>query len=256
MDMFKVASFNVNGFASAEQNGFWNWFDVQDIDVLCLQETKGRSNSKIQFPESWHYECWNSKENGYSGVGIVSRLPFVVCYPSIDSPDVDIQGRIFGADFDGIQVWSIYAPTTIHSDSSFRRRFWEYLVVLTEEWVQKPTIICGDLNMYFSERDIHPSLFTTRKKQLLQDQIWIQQLRKQGWMDSWRSLYSTKREYSFYSHRNPNMLQQNKGIRLDYQLVSPHLKDCIQQVKIDKNVLNLSNISDHAPVIAYYDFIL
>ena len=38
--MTKVMTFNTNGIRAAARKGFWEWFKTQDVDFLCLQETK------------------------------------------------------------------------------------------------------------------------------------------------------------------------------------------------------------------------
>ena len=36
----RLISWNVNGLRAAAQKGFMNWFETQEADVVCLQETK------------------------------------------------------------------------------------------------------------------------------------------------------------------------------------------------------------------------
>ena len=40
--MMRVMSFNMNGIRSSARKGFFDWFLTQDIDVLCVQETKAQ----------------------------------------------------------------------------------------------------------------------------------------------------------------------------------------------------------------------
>lgn len=40
--MIKVMTFNANGIRAAARKGFWEWFKTQDVDFLCMQETKAQ----------------------------------------------------------------------------------------------------------------------------------------------------------------------------------------------------------------------
>ena len=40
----RIISFNANGLRSAATKGFFDWFAAQDVDVLCLQETKAQEH--------------------------------------------------------------------------------------------------------------------------------------------------------------------------------------------------------------------
>ena len=44
--MFRIVTFNANGIRSAAKKGFWEWFDRQDADVLCIQELKAHAMLK------------------------------------------------------------------------------------------------------------------------------------------------------------------------------------------------------------------
>ena len=38
----RIITFNANGIRSAGDKGFWDWFDSQDADILCIQELKAQ----------------------------------------------------------------------------------------------------------------------------------------------------------------------------------------------------------------------
>ena len=40
--MFRIVTFNANGIRSASKKGFWDWFDRQEADLLCIQELKAQ----------------------------------------------------------------------------------------------------------------------------------------------------------------------------------------------------------------------
>ena len=55
----RVMSFNANGIRSAARKGFFEWFHQQNIDFLCIQETKAQreqlESDPTFFPEG--YTC-------------------------------------------------------------------------------------------------------------------------------------------------------------------------------------------------------
>ena len=40
----RILSFNANGLRSAASKGFFDWFPAQDVDVMCVQETKAQEH--------------------------------------------------------------------------------------------------------------------------------------------------------------------------------------------------------------------
>ena len=55
--------------------------------------------------------------------------------------------------------------------------------------------------------------------------------------------------YTWWSNRG-QAYAKNVGWRIDYQMVSPALRDLIREVNVHKG----QKFSDHAPLIADYDY--
>ncbi|HFL3390197.1 TPA: exodeoxyribonuclease III, partial [Legionella pneumophila] len=49
----KVISFNANGIRSSARNGFYDWLVGQDVDFVCIQETKSQVEQLI--PEELYF---------------------------------------------------------------------------------------------------------------------------------------------------------------------------------------------------------
>ena len=64
-----------------------------------------------------------------------------------------------------------------------------------------------------------------------------------NFIDTYRALYPTKIQYSWWSYRG-GARQNNVGMRLDYWLVSPELMDKVKSSRILTNILG----SDHCPI--------
>ena len=73
----KVITFNANGIRPAAKKGFYNWFNSQNADFLCLQETKVQfeqiESDPIFFPKNYHSCFCDAQKKGYSGVAIYAK---------------------------------------------------------------------------------------------------------------------------------------------------------------------------------------
>ena len=69
-----------------------------------------------------------------------------------------------------------------------------------------------------------------------------------GFVDGFRVLNEDPDEYTWWSNRG-QAWANNVGWRIDYQVVTPKLKDKVQAVNIYKD----QRFSDHAPLIIDYD---
>lgn len=74
-------------------------------------------------------------------------------------------------------------------------------------------------------------------------------LEQEGWVDAFRVLNQEPDQYTWWSNRG-RAWEKNVGWRIDYQIVSPSLKDKIRRVEIYKG----QRFSDHAPLIIDYDY--
>ena len=165
----------------------------------------------------------------------------------IGIPDHDREGRVITAEFPDYYVVTCYTPNSQNELARLDYRMeWEdawlgYLKGLEE---RKPVIFCGDLNVAHQEIDLkNPK--TNRKNAGFTDEERerFSQLLAAGFIDSYRSLYPEKIEYSWWSYRF-NARKNNAGWRIDYFLVSDRIGGQIQDAKIHTQVMG----SDHCPV--------
>lgn len=68
----KVISFNANGIRSSARNGFYDWLVGQDVDFVCIQETKSQVEQlipeELYFPRDYFCDYFDAEKKGYSGV--------------------------------------------------------------------------------------------------------------------------------------------------------------------------------------------
>jgi exodeoxyribonuclease-3 len=109
---------------------------------------------------------------------------------------------------------------------------------------RKPVIVCGDLNVAASPIDLkNPTANVNNPGFSQQERDKFRELLATGFVDTYRTLYPDKVEYSWWSYRF-NARAKNIGWRIDYFLMSEFAKDMIVDAKIHTEVMG----SDHCPV--------
>jgi len=73
----KVISYNVNGIRAAQTKGLFDWLQVVDADVVCLQEIKALEEQidteGLKAIGYEHQNYFSAEKKGYSGVAILSK---------------------------------------------------------------------------------------------------------------------------------------------------------------------------------------
>ena len=217
----KFISWNVNGIRACITKGFEERFHELDADIFCLQETKCQQGQvKLELPG--YHQYWNyANRRGYSGTAIFTkREPLSAAY-GIGIEEHDKEGRVITLEFED---------------------FLAYLLKLQEK---KPVICCGDLNVAHQEIDLkNPK--TNRKNAGFTDEerACFTRALESGFIDTFRYFYPDKEGvYSWWSYRF-RAREKNAGWRIDYFLVSPSLKEKLQDAKIHGEIMG----SDHCPV--------
>jgi exodeoxyribonuclease-3 len=111
-------------------------------------------------------------------------------------------------------------------------------------------VVSGDYNICHREIDIHDPIRNKKVSGFLpNEREWIDQFMNRGFIDSFRYLNSQPHQYSWWSYR-ANARNNNKGWRIDYNLVSENLKNNIKRTYLLPDALH----SDHCPVVLELDF--
>lgn len=244
----KLISWNVNGLRACLNKGFTNFFAAIDADIFCVQETKmQQAQSELVLPG--YHEYWNSAvKKGYSGTAIFTRTkPLAVTY-GMNIAEHDQEGRIIALEFADFYLVNVYTPNSQRELARLDYRMkWEedFKAYLTQLNKGKPVIICGDLNVAHQEIDIkNPK--TNRKNAGFTDdeRNKMTLLLQSGFTDTFRTLYPDKQDaYTWWSYMM-NARARNIGWRIDYFLVSNHLKDSITEARIYADIMG----SDHCPI--------
>ena len=248
----KIISYNVNGIRAAIRKGFLEWLTQANPDVICLQEIKANEDQldlKLFEEAGYPYSYWYSaQKKGYSGVAILSKhKPENIQYGTgIDY--MDFEGRNIRADFDGFSVISLYLPSgtninRLEHKLQYMADFQRYIDGLKQEIPN--LIICGDYNICHEPIDIHdPVRLKNTSGFLPVEREWIDRFMKSGFVDSFRHFNKEPDHYSWWSYR-ANSRENNKGWRIDYNLVSQPLEEKLKRAVI----LPEAKHSDHCPVL-------
>ncbi|MFV8225536.1 exodeoxyribonuclease III, partial [Christiangramia aquimixticola] len=247
-----IISYNVNGIRAAIRKGFLEWTQQANPDVICIQEIKANPDQldlEMFEKAGYPYHYWHpATKKGYSGVAILSKIkPNHVQYGTgIDY--MDHEGRVIRADFDDVSVMSLYLPSgtniaRLEHKFRFMDDFQEYINNLKQEIPN--LIIGGDYNICHEAIDIHdPVRLKNTSGFLPEEREWIDGFIKNGFIDSFRHFNEEPHQYSWWSYR-ANARANNKGWRIDYNLVSETLKNRLKRAVILPEAYH----SDHCPVL-------
>ena len=235
----KILSYNVNGIRAAMRKDILPWLQTTDADVVCIQETKATKEQvdleAIQ-AAGYPYHYWfSAQKKGYSGVAIFCKQePTHVAYGTgIES--MDFEGRNIRVDFKEVSIMSLYLPSGTNSARlehklEYMALFQEYVNTLKKELPN--LVVCGDYNICHQAIDIHNPVSNKNSSGFLPiERAWLDDFINQGFIDSFRHLNKQPDQYTWWSYR-ANARANNKGWRIDYNMVSQPLKQHIKRAVI------------------------
>ncbi len=254
--MLRVITFNVNGIRAAARKGFFDWLRYQRADVVCLQETKAQEDQLDDgyYPRAFHTYYFDAQKKGYSGTAIFTRPEPQRIVRGLGWDPVDSEGRWIQADFDGLSIVSFYLPSGSASPERHQRKL-AFMERMLDEFrrlrrQRREFIVCGDFNIVHREIDITNWKSNQKNSGCTpEERAWLDRLFDEvGFVDAFRVVDPRPGQYTWWSNRG-RAREKNVGWRIDYQLVTPGLKDKIVKARIYKDKW----FSDHAPLILDYD---
>ena len=244
----KFISWNVNGIRACLTKGFMDFFNKEDADIFCLQETKVQAG-QVELDLKGYHQYWNyAEKKGYSGTAVFTKQePLSVRY-GLGIEEHDKEGRVITLEFSDFYFITVYTPNSkTELERLDYRMVWEdefrkYMKDLEKE---KPVVVCGDLNVAHKEIDLkNPK--TNRKNAGFTDEERnkFTELMDAGFIDTFRYFYPEQEGiYSWWSYRFKSR-EKNAGWRIDYFLTSASMKERLVSAKIHTEILG----SDHCPV--------
>ena len=250
----KLISWNVNGIRAAIKKGFLDYFNEQNADIFCLQETK-LSAGQLDLELKGYHQYWNyAEKKGYSGTAIFTKQePLSVSY-GLGIEEHDKEGRVITLEFEKFYMVTVYTPNS--KDELLRldyRMVWEdefrkYLKNLEKK---KPVVVCGDLNVAHKEIDLKNPKTNRRNAGFTDEERGkFTELLDSGFIDTFRYFYpNLEQVYSWWSYRG-RARENNAGWRIDYFVVSRGLEKNLVDAEIHSQIEG----SDHCPVVLFLDF--
>lgn len=251
----RVISFNANGIRSAIKKGFYDWLSEQQADFVCIQETKLKTSEyqdlQSIIPPGYYAQFEDAEKRGYSGVAIFAKREPLSIDRRLGLSESDNEGRYIQFNYENFSVVSVYMPSGTSGEErqgvkyKFLNHFQDYL----KQQQDKRLIICGDWNIAHKTIDLKNWKGNQKNSGFLpQERAWLDMVFGDlGFIDAFRVKNQEAEQYSWWSARG-QARAKNVGWRIDYQVVSPSLKEHIASVKIVSEPF----FSDHAPVIIDY----
>jgi exodeoxyribonuclease-3 len=245
-----IATWNVNGIR-ARHTQLQEWIERDRPDVVCLQEIKASSDQvPAALCEMEGYWCYWHGHKGYSGVGLHVSKAIAADRPIFAHPTFDYENRIVTAEIAGITVASIYVPNggkDFPAKMKFLQAMERYAAAMRE--TGRTIVMCGDLNVARTDRDVHPKERKPRAiGQLPEERDIIERIIAAGLVDVGRALDPDNDGLFTWWAPWRNMRDRNIGWRLDYVLASTTLAERAISCPVLKDV----GTSDHAPVLASF----
>jgi exodeoxyribonuclease-3 len=259
----KIATWNVNSLA-VRLPQVLDWLAANPVDALCLQELK---LSDDKFPlealAAAGYQCAVFGQKTYNGVAILSRTPPRDIVKNINGFS-DEQSRVIAATLDTpqgeLRLVNGYfvngqAPGT--DKFAYKMRWLDGLRTwLKAELAAHPRlVVVGDFNITMDDRDTYDAEglretihHTTEEREHLKALLGL------GLHDAFRLFEQPEKSYSWWDYRE-FAFRRNRGLRIDYVLVSDVLKPAVKSCVIDKLPRKNERPSDHVPVIAELDLL-
>ena len=243
----KFISWNVNGFRACLEKGFGEFFEGQNADFVCLQETKmqpGQANFK---PEGYFQYWYSAEKKGYSGTAVFCKKEPLSVRLGLGIEEHDHEGRAITLEYEDFYLLCVYTPNAQRELARLDYRMqWEdalraYIQTLDAD---KPVIYCGDLNVAHEEIDLKNPKSNHKSAGFSDEERGkFSELLNCGFADSYRRLYPDKVEYSWWSYMM-KAREKNVGWRIDYFVLSERLMDKVKDSYILTSVMG----SDHCPV--------
>ncbi len=253
----KIATWNVNSL-TVRLPQVLDWLAANPVDVLGLQELK---LSDDKFPlEALQAAGYHSAVLGqktYNGVALLTRAPVTDVVKNIpgfsDEQSRVIAGTLASPTGD-VRVINGYFVNGQAPDSDKFAYKMAWLAALREwlaaELTRSPRLVLlGDFNITADDRDSwDPEGLRETIHHTSAEREALKSLMELGLHDAFRLFEQPEKSYSWWDYRE-FAFRRNRGLRIDYTLVSDALRPQVLACTIDKAPRKNERPSDHTPVV-------
>lgn len=278
----RIASVNVNGIRAAFRKGMGDWLASRGVDILAMQEVRAEDEHIAELlDDSWHVVHDPSATKGRAGVAIASTIAPIAhrLYIGEESAFESIQphGRWLEADFDIDGHMVTVVSAYVHSgevDTPKQEAKWAFLDAMSARLEQlgadgRLAVVVGDLNVGHRELDIKNWKGNVKKAGFLpRERAYFDRFFAPlgetvecvdgtvgvglGWVDVGRAWAGeVDGPYTWWSQRG-QAFDTDTGWRIDYQVATPALAQCVEHYEVDRAPSYAERWSDHAPVVVDY----
>ena len=243
----KIISWNVAGLRACLKKGLIEFFEEENADIFCIQESKLTEEQNTFHPEGYYEYLFPAIKKGYSGTLVYSKVEPVSVKFGIDDEEYDGEGRVITLDYKEFYLVNVYVPnikrdlSRMESRMRFEDLFREYLGKLK---TIKNVVVCGDFNVAHQEIDIKNykanignAGFTYEERGKMTE------LLESGYIDSFRYFNPDLASYTWWSYMG-NARAKNIGWRIDYFLVNEKMINNVKNTMIYTEIYG----SDHCPI--------
>lgn len=252
----KFITWNVNGFRSVLGQGFMDWLERADPDVLSLQEIRAEWDQVDlgvrRDLESAFDVCWfpSSGKKGYAGSATLTKRELGFRHTKgLGIEAYDQEGRIIVSSLGELTFIAGYFPNASSGlvRLPFKRQFAQHLASLIQarQALGEKIILTGDMNVAPEDIDLaRPKDNRTSPGFTDEERADFRAYLAEGMVDILRERNpEVPGLYTWWTARG-GARAKNVGWRIDHFLVSRTLVDRVGAVTIHAEVMG----SDHCPV--------
>lgn len=257
--MFKIATWNVNSL-KVRLSHVLQWLREHQPDILALQEIKLLD---ADFPlhecRQAGYECVFSGQKTYNGVAILSKkiaMNTVMNLPGLD----DSQRRVLATTLDDIRIINLYVPNgeSVASEKyEYKLKWLHHLRTWLEQELKiySKIIVLGDFNIAPESIDVYdPAAWEGKVLFSDPERSAFREIVNLGFNDVFRLFEQPEQSFTWWDYRM-NAFRRKMGLRIDHILISHALTPYCKLCYIDKHPRAWERPSDHAPVVAEFDYL-
>ena len=249
----RVVSLNVNGIRASVRRGLLVWLAASSSELVCLQEIRATTAQLPlrEFEDLGYASVWNlGTRPGYSGVGILSRLPFEQAGGELPDPATADEGRFLAVRVGATVVTCSYVPNGNRGPERLAVKL-QHLRAL-RDWAERQLaagaklLLAGDFNLAAQRIDVecptHPTGF------LPVERAAFAALLELGLVDCFRTLHPGEPGHYTWWDNRPGDAERNVGWRFDYLLASSSLAAELEAAWHERK----PQLSDHCAVVAQF----
>lgn len=256
----RIATWNVNSLR-ARIDRVEAFVDRHDVDVLALQETKGREEQlPLMGLQARGYETAVLGYDQWNGVAIASRVGLddvqagFPRMPEFGEPP-RAEARALSAVCGGVRVWSLYVPNgrkVDHPHYHYKLAWLTALRAHAAALLDHDAVLVGDWNIAPQDEDVFDMAAYAGSTHITdRERAAFQAFLDDGYVDIVRPHTPGPEVYTYWDYYR-RRFERNRGMRIDFMLATPGVAARVSHAFIDRDErapVTDSPPSDHAPVL-------